>query len=278
MQDKICLVTGASAGIGQASAQALAQSGATVVLLCRNPQKADATIKAIRTQVPNAKVDLLLADLAEMAQVRAAAQVFIDKYPKLDILIHNAGLINWQRQVTVDGYEMCFAVNHLAVHLLTHLLMPKLIASKQARVITVSSGLHHLGKLDFEDLMLTKNYSGIQAYSRSKLANLYFTYELADRMRSTPMSINAMAPGMVATEISRDIPLVYRLAFKWFGKSPQKGAKTILYLASDPKVQTISGKFFQNEKVKATSNISLDIQIARDLKTVSDLLTGISMF
>ena len=240
MDEKVCLVTGATAGIGYVTALEIARLGASVVIIGRNPSKCDACVKTIREQTGNPDVNFLLADLSSQVQIRAAADKFHQQYHHLDVLVNNAGGFNLTRKLSVDGIELTLAVNHLAYFLLTNLLMDALKASPSARVINVSSGSHYGEHLDFNDLQLKKFYNPIRAYGRSKLANILFTYELANRLDGTRITANALTPGMVATDIwkkvSRWLTPLINPVMKRIAQSPLEGAQTSIYLASSPEV------------------------------------------
>lgn len=273
MKDKICLVTGASAGIGKVVARELAQQGARVVLLCRNKSKAERAIREIQTKTGARTLDVLYADLSSQKQIREAARKFIDKYPRLDVLVNNAGVFVRRREITLENYEVTFAVNHLAYFLLTNLLMEPLKAAEQARVVNVASEAHRNAEMDFDDLMSFKGYNPIRAYCRSKLANIYFTYELSKRLYGSGVTANCLHPGRVATEFTRDVPLLLRYLFNLIGSSPEKGAETGLYLASAPELQGVTGKYFIKSKPEKSSAASYNQEIGRQLWERSHELT-----
>ena len=201
-----CLITGASGGIGRATAIALARRGANLWLLCRNRERGQATVDAIRDEIPGSRVELLLADLASLKEVRKAAAEFLALGEPLHVLLNNAGLANMQRRETVDGIEETLAVNHLAPFLLTHLLRERLVESAPARVVTVSSGAHAFGRIDMDDLQRTRKYSGLRVYGESKLANVLFTYELARRLAGTGVTATCLHPGGVRTGLGQQNP------------------------------------------------------------------------
>ena len=226
MNGKVCLVTGATSGIGAVTARELARRGATVVLAGRDEARCAAAVAHIRGQTGNPNVESLLADLSLPQQVRELAQRFRERQSRLDVLVNNAGAIWMKRRETADGLEMTFAVNHLAYFLLTLSLIDMLKASAPARVVNVSSGAHRGAKLDFDDLMMKKGYNGWTAYSRSKLANLLFTYELARRLEGTGVTANAMHPGWVATGFGRGNGLLgegWLLLTRLFAIGPEEG-------------------------------------------------------
>lgn len=278
MNGKTCLITGATAGIGKAAAMQVAQLGATVVLVARNPQRATRTIKQIRQQTGNHKVDFLLADLSSQQQVRQLAEDFKAGYQRLDVLVNNAGAVMTSRQHSVDGIEMTFALNHLSYFLLTNLLLDILKSSSPSRIVNVSSDSHQGSVLDFQDLQYQGRYRGFQAYGRSKLANLFFTYELARRLEGTGVTANSLHPGFVATNLLSNNGLPGRLMnvlFRVAGRSSDKGARTVSYLASSPRVEGVSGRYFVDEEAVPSSQPSYDEEAARLLWQVSEELTGL---
>jgi NAD(P)-dependent dehydrogenase (short-subunit alcohol dehydrogenase family) len=235
-------------------------------------------VAQIKSQTGNQKVESLLADLSSRQQVRELAQRFREHYHRLDVLVNNAGGIWMKRQETADGLEMTFAVNHLAYFLLTNQLVDLLRASAPSRVVNVSSRAHQRAALDFDDLMGTHRYGGWQAYCRSKLANLPFTYELARRLHGTGVTVNALHPGWVATGFAANNRwpgrLIY-LASRLFAISPENGARTVVYLASAPEVAGVSGRYFVRVLAVPSSDASYEDTAARRLWQVSAELTGL---
>lgn len=281
MTGKVCLVTGATSGIGQATAHALARLGATVVILGRNPEKSAATIAQVNRACDNPNTDCLLADLSSQAAIRQMAQQFKEHYQRLDVLINNAGAVFMQRQESVDGIEMIFALNHLGYFLLTNLLLDVLKASAPARIINTSSELHRKAHLDFDDLQNTRRYRGMNAYHQSKLANVLFTYELARRLEGTGVTSNALSPGLVATNLgmnNRGLSLLMkRLVDRLIGISPEEGAQTGVYLATSPQVEGVTGKYFVKQKAIPSSPESYDETVAARLWQASVELTGLTV-
>ncbi|MCH8346161.1 MAG: SDR family oxidoreductase [Chloroflexi bacterium] len=278
MQGKTVLITGANSGIGKETAVALARAGATVVFTSRDPQKGEQAAADIR-QRSGADVTLMPLNLASFTSIRALAQGFLQRYEQLHVLINNAGLILSERTETEQGFETTFGVNHLGHFLLTQLLLDRIKASAPARIVNVSSGAHRRvgGGLDFDDLQATKGYGGWQVYGRSKLANIYFTRELARRLQGTGVSANALHPGVVATGFARDGDA--KPPFSWlitlarpFFRSPEKGAQTSIYLASDPKVEGVTGKYFADSKETEPTAIAQDDEAASRLWTASEEL------
>ncbi len=276
MHEKVCLITDCSSGIGKVTARELAKLGATVVMVCRNRAKGEAAQVEIQEVSGNKRVDLIVADLAELSQVRRAASEFLQKYAQLHVLIHNAGAIHGERQVTSDGLEATFAANYLAPFLLTTLLLDVLKASTSARIINVSSDGHARGHIDFADLQGAHRYNFLKAYTQSKLAQIYFTYELADRLKSTGITVNTLHPGLVASNFNsgtRGIAhSVAALIYFFTGISVEKGARTTLFLATSPEVEGVSGKYFVNCKPIPSSKLSYDVTIRQRLWAISEEL------
>ena len=274
---KVCVVTGANSGIGRAAALGLAEKGATVVLICRSQARGVAVLEEIERN-GRGSAELLVADLASQRQVRAVAAAFLARFDRLDVLINNAGVAGWgTRLATEDGLERTFAVNHLAPFLLTGLLSDRLKANAPARVVTVSSAAHRNCALDFDDLQGERRYSAFGAYSRSKLANVLFTYELARRLEGTGVTANCLHPGVVATGIFRNLPRWMRMVFvSPLALSPEKGADTMLYLASAPDLAEVSGRYFVRRKPVRPSRAARDDAAAGRLWAASEALTAAS--
>jgi NAD(P)-dependent dehydrogenase (short-subunit alcohol dehydrogenase family) len=277
MTGKVCMVTGATAGIGQAAALLLAKRGARIVGIGRNPAKNEYSTKMIKEESGNPAIEFLLADLSSQKEIRTLAQQFLSKYNRLDVLVNNAGATFGDRQESVDGIEMTFALNHLGYFLLTNLLRDILEASAPARVINVSSSLHKLGKINFDDIAFKNGYGRSKAYQRSKLANIAFTYELARRLSNLKTTVNAMNPGLVATNVGQSAGGISAkmkgLVDKIAGLTPEEGARTIIYLATSPDVSGVSGRYFVKETSIPSSRISYDLAFCRRLWTVSESLT-----
>jgi retinol dehydrogenase-12 len=237
LSGKIALVTGATAGIGLITAEALAKMGATVVIVSRSEEKCRNVVAQIQANTGNARVEYIAGDLSVMAQVRAVAAEFLRRYDRLHILVNNAGAFINDRQVSADGYELTFALNHLNYFYLTQLLQDTLIASAPARIVNVSSDAHRGGKLNFDDLMSEKSYNGFGVYSMTKLANVLFTNELAQRLEGTGVTANSLHPGFVATNFGKNnggIVGFFMPVVQMFALSPEKGAAQ----TPNPKPQT----------------------------------------
>jgi NAD(P)-dependent dehydrogenase (short-subunit alcohol dehydrogenase family) len=279
MQGRVCLITGTTSGIGRVTATALAQRGASIVLVARDRPRAQATVAAIQEQTSNPDVDYLLADLASQAQVRRLAADFLARHDRLHVLINNAGAVLMQRRPTVDGLEMTFAVNHLAPFLLTNLLLDTLRASAPARVVTVSSMAHRGVTIPFDDLQQTHGYHPWTVYGQTKLANLLFTYELARRLEGSGVCANALHPGFVASGFNKNNGPLMAFAMtlaRPFAISVERGAQTSIYLATSPDVAAVSGKYFVNSKPATSSPQSYDEQAQHRLWEVSEQLTGLA--
>lgn len=277
MLDKICLITGATSGIGLVAAQALAHQGATVLLVGRHPARTHATVERLQRLTGNQRIEALLADLSVQAQVRHLADEVQRRVPRLDVLLNNAGAFFAKRQVSADGLEMTLALNHLAYFLLTALLLDHLKASPAGRIINVSSDAHRRTGMHFDDLQGTQRYGGWRAYCQSKLANVLFTYELSRRLGNTSLTANAVHPGFVATSFGHNnrglIGWLVRLA-QWKALSPEQGAETLIYLATAPEVAQVSGAYFVNKQAMTSSPPSYDTAAAQRLWDLSVTLTN----
>lgn len=274
----ICVVTGATSGIGKETAVALAKAGATVATVCRTRERGDVAVAEIRRRSGNDAVSLFVADLSSRRAVRAVAAELAAALPRIDVLVNNAGLALRDYIRTEDGFETTFAVNHLAYFLLTRLLQPTLEASAPARVVNVSSEAHRWGAIRFDDLMGERTYDGWKAYAQSKLANVLFTYELARRLEGTGVTANCLHPGLVGTDFAKAGPTTIRILSRLarpFLRSPAKGAATSVYLASAPGVATVSGQYFANRRARRSSKASYDRAVAAKLWGVSERLAGL---
>jgi len=281
MEGKSCMVTGASSGIGMATALELARMSAVVTAVCRDEARGREVVQEIRSASGNQKVDLIVADLASQSSVRRLAEDFKSRHGQLHVLINNAGTYCTRRRVTIDGFETVFAVNYLARFLLANLLLDPLVQGAPARVIDVAGAYHARGRIDFDDLQGEKRYDAARANSQSKLANVLFTYELARRLDGSGVTANCLHPGAVATSLLQkdpDCPRFTRslyLLFRPFLKSPRQGAETVLYLASSPDVQGVTGKYFVDSKETRSSKDSYDRAAAKRLWDESLRLTGL---
>ncbi|WP_246731554.1 SDR family oxidoreductase [Methylocapsa sp. S129] len=277
MQGKLCLVTGATLGIGNATALGLARKGAHVVIVGRDAARTREAAAQLARESGNPQVDFLVADLSSQAEARRLAAEFKARYPRLDVLLNNAGAIFTQREVTVDGYERTWALNHLAEFLLTQLLRDRLEASAPARIVNVSSTAHASGTVAFDNLQGEKKYSAWSAYGQSKLANILFTYALARRLAGKGVTANCLHPGVVATGFGHNTPgflnIVLGLARPLL-MTPEKGAATSIYLASSPELADVSGKYFAKCKPIASSKLSADVALQEKLWELSERQTA----
>ncbi len=279
MSDKTCLVTGATLGIGKETALGLARLGAKVVIVGRDEARTRATAAEIAKETGNPNVDFLVADLSLQSGVRALAAAFKAKYSRLDVLINNAGAVFMKREVTSEGFERTWALDHLAEFLLTDLLLDTLQASAPGRIVNVASGAHTGGKIDFDDVQRSKKYGGIGAYNQAKLANVMFTYALARRLAGKGVTVNCLHPGVVATGFGHNTPGLVKTLLSWgrpFLLTAANGAKTSIYLASSPEVAAVSGKYFDKCKPVASSKASYDEAAQERLWEMSLKQTGLA--
>ena len=280
MGGKVVLITGGTSGIGKAAATALAGIGATVVITGRNEERGKRALQEIREESGNDGVELILADLTVQDEVRRLAEELRERHNQLEVLVNNAGLVLSERTETPDGIETQLAINHLAPFLLTNLLLDLLKESAPSRIVTVSSDAHRWAKIDLDDLQSRKRYRGMQVYGKTKLANIMFTYELAERLEGTGVTANCMHPGGVNTNFGNNqggpMNLLFRL-FKPFMRSPEQGADTLIYLASSPEVEGMTGKYLADRKVKAASDAAYDETTRKRLWEASEELTGLKV-
>ncbi len=280
MAGKICVVTGATAGVGLAAAKQLAKGGAHIVMVCRNLEKAESISKEIRSAY-NVPVDIVIADFSRLDEVRKAAAVIKNNYPKIDVLINNAGLHSTVRNYTPEGFELVFCVNHLASFLLTQLLIDRLKESAPAKIIQVNSEGHRFGGLDPEDINWKKRrYNGYRSYGASKTAQLLTVWEFAEKLKGSDITINAMHPGDVRTNIGSNngwlYKLFYNLLIRPFLKDPAISGEAIYYLASDPEMRHISGRFFNLTIDEKPAAHALDRNIGKRIWDMSMQMTGLS--
>jgi retinol dehydrogenase 14 len=280
MGGKVILITGGTSGIGKAAATALAGMGATVVITGRNEERGKRALQEIREESGNDGVELILADLTVQDEVRRLVEELRERHNQLEVLVNNAGLVLSERTETPDGIETQLAINHLAPFLLTNLLLDLLKKSAPSRIVTVSSDAHRWAKIDLDDLQSRKRYRGMQVYGKTKLANIMFTYELAERLEGTGVTVNCMHPGGVNTNFGNNqggpMNLLFRL-FKPFMRSPEQGADTLIYLASSPEVEGMTGKYLADRKVKAASDAAYDETTRKRLWEASEELTGLKV-
>jgi NAD(P)-dependent dehydrogenase (short-subunit alcohol dehydrogenase family) len=277
MKGKTVVITGGTSGIGEIAAEQLAQMGARIVLIARDKSRGEATLARLRERAPGLAHTVHCADLARIPEMKRVAAQIAESEPRIDVLINNAGAMFGSRQLTGDGLEYTFALNHMAYFVVTEGLRERLQASAPARIINTSSAAHRGARLDFDDLQLVKDFSAMKAYSRSKLCNILFTRELARRLHGTGVTANCLHPGFVATRfgdqsgglISRFIGLA-----KLFAISPGKGAETLVYLASSPDVAETTGAYFYKCRPITPSQAALDDRAAMLLWERSEALAG----
>ena len=280
MDGKLCVLTGATSGVGYQAARRLAQGGASLVLVCRNPHKA-AGVQAELQQAYGNPVDVLQADFSHLDEVRAAAEALLAGYPRIDVLINNAGLHNTHRTLTEEGFETVFCVNHLASFLLTRLLLDRMVASAPSRILQVNSQGHRFGGLDLSDLTWQRRrYHGLQAYGASKIAQLLTVWELAERLQGSGVTVNAMHPGEVRTNIGMNNGPVYRFYQRyligWMLKNPLISGEAIYYLVAAPEMGEVSGKFFNQTIEEKPAAHALDRELGKRVWTISEQATGLA--
>ncbi|HEX6791440.1 MAG TPA: SDR family oxidoreductase [Candidatus Krumholzibacteria bacterium] len=274
---KTILVTGATSGIGEATASRLAGMGARVVMVSRTASRGEKARERILRAHPAASLEVLVADLSTIGAIRALAKEFTARHDRLDVLVNNAAVMTSTRRETPDGLEMQFFVNHLAYFLLTGLLLDMLRASAPARIVNVSSTAHSRGVIDFDDLQMKSHYRAYQAYANTKLMNLLFTYELARRLDPREVTVNALHPGVIRTGLMRGVSPALHVLWQSLGKffkQPDEGAETPVYLATSPEVDGVTGKYFRYCRPFGTTAASNDATLQRRLFEESERLAG----
>ena len=279
MKGKSCIVTGATSGIGRSTALALAGAGAELGLVCRDAGRAEETVREIRDRTGNTRVEVFLADLASQDAIRSVAAAILERYPRIHLLVNNAGVVNLARRETVDGVEETFAVNHLAYFLLTMLLLERLRESAPARVVNVGSDAHKfVSGINFDDIGFSSGYTWTRVYGHSKLANLLFTTELARRLEGSGVTVNCVHPGAVATGLGKNNGTFSRVV-TWllapFFRTPDKGAATTLHVATSPELAGVSGRYFARCREVRPSAAAQDREAAQRLWDLSANLTGL---
>jgi len=281
MDGRTVIITGGNSGIGKAAATELARAGARVVITARSQERGTAAVADIRAASGSSEVELSVFDLGDLASVRAGAADLLDRCPTIDVLCNNAGLILTERTLSADGYEATLAINHLGPFLLTQLLVPRLVESAPARVVNVASTAHRFARrgMVFDDLMAERSYKQMEVYGRSKLANMLFTTELAERLAGTGVTANSLHPGSVATGYARDGDTTGFLAwgikvYAPFSLTPEQGARTTVYLCSSPDVAGVTGKYFVRCKEKTPAATALDTEAAARLWAISEELVA----
>jgi len=280
MHGKVVVISGGTSGIGEVAAERLAGLGARLVLVARDRARGEATLARLRARGPGVAHVAHYADLSLIADIKRVAAEVAAAEPRIDVLINNAGAMFGRRQVTADGLELTFATNHMSYFLLTHGLRERLLASAPARVVNTSSAAHRRASLDFDDLQSTRGYRGFMAYSRSKLCNILYTRELARRSAGTGVTANCLHPGFVATRFGDAsgglFSYVVRASKQVFAISSEKGAETLVYLASSPEVATISGGYFYQCQLATPTRAAQDDAAARRLWAETARLAGLS--
>ena len=279
MQGKTALVTGGTTGIGFVTARVLAEKGAAVTIVGRNPQRGEQAARAIRTAVHGAEVRFERADLSLLDESRRLARNIAESTERLDVLVNNAGAIFSRRRVTADGLEASFALNHMSYFLLTNLLLNRLRAAEAGRIVVVASIAHRRAKLDFDDLQSERRYSVRTAYSRSKLANVMFAYALARRLEGSSVTVNALHPGLVASRFGSNNGWLFRnglkLAFRVSGAiGVEEGAELNIRLASDPALEGVSGRYFSDGEEVPSSPASLSVEDQERLWAASEAIAA----
>ncbi len=275
MQGKVCIVTGSNTGIGKETARGLAQRGATVVLACRDVAKAGAARDDIARSTGRSDVEVEALDLGSTASIRAFAERFKARHARLDVLVNNAGVWTTSRGTTSDGFESIFGVNHLGTFLLTQELLPLLKSSAPSRVVVLSSALHYRGKMGWDDLQYERRkFSGTAAYAQSKLANVLFTIALARQLEGTKVTVNAVHPGVVTTELARDFPKLFMKIANLFMITPEQGAACSLHVATAPELSGVTGQYFEKSRIKTPAKAARDEAAQERLWKLSESLLG----
>lgn len=281
MDGKVCIITGATGGIGKYTALALAQKKATVIVVGRNEEKCVRTVEEIQKTSRNPEVEYLTADLSSQREIRRMVVDFRKKYSRLDVLVNNVGAAYLKRQMSVDGIEKTFALNHLSYFMITNLLLDLLISSAPARIVNVSSGSHFGKRLDFGDLQLSKGYNALKAYGKSKFSNVLFTYELDRRLGGTGVTVNAINPSRVATNIWKEGGGIIGPFASWLitrnAQTPEEGAQGVIYLASSLEVDGVSGKYFRKKVEMKSDPATYDQESANRLWEISEEMTGLKI-
>jgi NAD(P)-dependent dehydrogenase (short-subunit alcohol dehydrogenase family) len=274
MKGRVCVVTGATAGLGKETALALARMGATVVIVARNAAKAARTVDDIVRTTASSRAETVLADFASLESVREAAAEIARRHESVHVLVNNAGVAMKHRTLSADGYELTFAVNHLAPFLFTRELLPLLRAGAPSRIVTIASAAEATGPIDFDDLQSEKNYRGFRVYGKTKLMNVLFTYELAARLAGTGVTANCVHPGAVATDMLRQLPWWLYGLISPFLLTPERGAATQILLASAPALAAASGGYYVKGKPARSSPRSYDVDARTRLWDMSETLVN----
>lgn len=281
MKDKVCIVTGANAGIGRVTALEIAKMGAKLVIVCRSKERGEEALKDIRNKSNNENVELILADMASQKSIKNFAEQFKTKYDKLDVLVNNAGLIIGKKELTEDGIESTFAINHMGYFITTHLLLDMLKESPAGRIVNVASEAHRMGNTSFDDINCEKAYNSMKVYGQSKFNNILFTYELAKRIKEHKnLTVNCLHPGVIGSNFGQTGAAWFRFGAKLlkpFFLTNEQGAETQIYLATSPEVEGVSGKYFDKKKPVRSSKISYDENAWKKLWEISEGLVKIDL-
>ncbi|MCU0514614.1 MAG: SDR family oxidoreductase [Anaerolineae bacterium] len=285
MKGKTVIVTGATSGIGEVTALELARQGATVVVISRSAERCAATVQRIQMATNNPQVSYIAADLSSLAEMHRAADEFLAQHARLDVLVNNAGAFFNDFRASADGYEMTFALNHLSYFVLTHRLLPVLKSTAatagEARIINVSSDAHQVvRKLDFASAVPRKSSAGFTVYGESKYMNVLFSYELAERLAGTGVTVNALHPGFVRTGFGKNnggiIATILGVLQQFIALTPEQGAATTIYLASAPEAKGVTGKYFSKQKAVRSSSATYDREAWRQLWQQTAQLVGLA--
>ncbi len=276
LSGRVILVTGANSGVGKATSIRLARMGAVLVMMARDPRRGEEALSEVKSASDNPHVHLMLCELASFADISRFVEQFSRRFERLDVLVNNAGIYLLRRRMSTDGLEKMLAVNHLAPFLLTNLLLDMLKKSAPARIVTVSSASHRIGRIALDDLQRQHRFRPNQVYGETKLMNILFTYELARRLEGSGVTANALHPGFVRTNLAQRengwlVRLLAPLAFI-FGASPEEGAETPVYLATSPEVQEVTGRYFVKKRAVRSAPITYDEEFQRQLWTISHRL------
>lgn len=278
MSEKIIVITGATEGIGKSTALLLAKQNHHVIIIGRNEIKTKSVRNELIETTKNNKIDYLICDLSSLEDVKKLSEKIKKQYPRIDVLINNAGLSLTERTLSKDGYEMTFAVNHLAHFLLTNLLIELLDKSEQGRIVVLSSSVYSNAKFNPDDLQSEKNYSMMPVYMNSKLLNLYFALELSERLKNTNITVNAVHPGVVKTKLDRDfkglLSIIFSIVKPLFFISPEKGAEGSVYLATSNDVNSVTGKYFSGKKQQEIKGIGNNTENRKKLWQISESMTN----
>lgn len=281
LSGKVALVTGANVGICKETAVALARAGARTLIACRDATKGAAAVDEIKRRSGNEQVELVSADFASFARTRAFGDEVRARVDRLHVLVNNAGLMLTSRALTEDGHETMFQTNHLGYFVTTHLLLPLLRAAGSARVVNVASAAHRGQRLELDDLDSERSFSPLGTYGRSKLCNVYFTYELAERLRGEPVTVNCLHPGVVGTDFGQKERGIFRALVRLahpFMMTPEAGAATQIHLATSPEVEGVTGQYFDKKRAVKSSRASYDVEVRRALWRESERLTRIARY